>query len=194
MKKKYSSSQKELSQEAPLLKEYRCPYWDLDSQFCQLVKDGLLIPAKQHVVCYCLSLHYPSCPQYELLAGTEPALPINRRRSVRVPRNHHFRFFTITGSGQAQEKREYEAWTIDLSEHGLRCTGLYLLPPRTAIRFFLDTDETGSRAEGTGSIIWSQQVKNKPLFHSGVAFNHPLPIFYPKTVKYDKIDRIGPQT
>lgn len=80
---------------------------------------------------------------------------------------------------------------MDLSEHGLRCTGLYLLPPKTAIRFFLDTDGDGAQTEGTGKVIWSKQLKNKPLFHAGIAFNRPLSVVTNNTTKQSKRHRVG---
>ncbi|MBV5318842.1 MAG: hypothetical protein JZU50_13675, partial [Desulfobulbaceae bacterium] len=122
-----------------------CPHYCPYSRSCQLVKEGLFLPIDQHVASYCLSSHYPSCLHYQLLAGDEgetaqqQSEPDNRRRSIRVPSNHNFRFSEITGHDQFPGLRENDAWTVDLSDHGIRFASRQLLTVDTTIRFFLRT-------------------------------------------------------
>lgn len=160
----------------------RCPYWETASGLCMLGDNGLYIPLKKHVALYCLSSHYSSCHQYQLFIGAaatvrpKPMLPSNRRRSPRVANRHGFRFSQITADHQLQYGQEQAALTLDLSEHGLSCASLALLPPETSIRFFLDADATGQPAEGIGRVIWSNALVDNTFFHSGIAFSslyHP---------------------
>ena len=153
-----------------------CPYWDSDSRSCLLVKDGLFLPVEEHVVTYCLSSQYIVCMHYELLAGKdEPArkdeaVPVNRRRSIRIPCRHLFRFSEITGSDQVPTLREENAWTIDLSDHGIRFATRQQLSPETAVHFVLESGETAKPLQGTGMVVWSKPLANTPLFHAAIAF------------------------
>lgn len=163
-------------QETGRLQPCLCPYWEAASRYCMLIDNGLYIPLKTHVAFYCQSSHHPSCHQYQLLTGPITTLSNNRRRSIRVPSHHSFRFSTITAQGQLQYGQELAGLTLDLSEHGLSCASLALLPPETSIRFFLDADATGTPAEGIGRVIWSNPIGNKTFYHSGIAFSslyHP---------------------
>jgi hypothetical protein len=150
-----------------------------------LVKDGLFLPIEQHVAAYCTSSYYPSCRQYQLLVGAETnvrdneSLPINRRRSVRIPSHNNFRFSEITGSDQLPGQRDDDAWTIDLSAGGIRFASRHPLNPDTTIHFFLEPDGMGDPVEGSGRVIWSEPLENTPLFHAGIAFAEPPPPAFP---------------
>ena len=156
-----------------------CPHWCRSSRSCLLVKEGLFLPIVQHVASYCLSSHYPSCLHYQLLAGADGETgrdrsePSNRRRSIRVPSTHTFRFSEITGHDQIPGLRENDAWTIDLSDHGIRFASRQMLTADTAIRFFLEADDSTSPVEGTGRVVWCEPLENTPLFHAGITFTNP---------------------
>lgn len=156
-----------------------CPHWCRSCRSCLLVKEGLFLPINQHVISYCLARHYSSCLHYQLLAGeAEPAdhkqlKPDNRRRSIRVPSTHTFRFSEITGHDHIPGLRENDAWTIDLSDHGIRFASRQMLTADTAIRFLLEADDSTSPVEGTGRVIWCEPLENTPLFHAGITFTHP---------------------
>lgn len=156
-----------------------CPHWCQACRSCQLVKEGLFLPIDQHVASYCLSSHYPSCVHYQLLAGVDGETgrdrcePSNRRRSIRVPSTHAFRFSEITGHDQLPGLREDDAWTIDLSDHGIRFASRQMLTTDTAIRFLLESDDATTPVEGIGRVIWCEPLENTPLFHAGITFTHP---------------------
>lgn len=169
-----------------------CPHWSPSDRACLLVKDGLFLPVEQHVAVYCMSCHFPSCRQYQTLAepaihqGKDGDLPINRRRSIRIPSYHNFRFSEITGSDQLPGQRDDDAWTIDLSAGGIRFASRHPLNPDTTIHFFLEPDGMGAPVEGSGRVIWSEPLENTPLFHAGIAFAEPPPstsplFHFPKT-------------
>lgn len=152
-----------------------CPHWDNLNRSCLLVKDGLFLPIEQHVIFYCQSKNYPSCHHFQLLGGLGKVTghngtpPHNRRRSIRIPSRHLFRFSEIYDDGR-QLPAEDEAWTIDLSEHGIRCTTQRPLSPTTTILFFLEVSDTATKIEGTGRVIWSEPLANPQGWQTGVAF------------------------
>ena len=143
---------------------------------CLLVKEGLFIPIDQHVAIYCLSSHYLSCRHYQLLAnaedeaGQDQIAPINRRRSIRTPSRHAFRFSEITDHDNLPGLREDDAWTVDLSDHGIRFASRQVLIRDTDINFFMEADNTAAKVEGTGKVIWCEPLENTPMFHAGIVF------------------------
>jgi hypothetical protein len=154
-----------------------CPHWDASNRVCLLVTDGLLVPVEQHVTSYCLSSHYPSCRHHRMLSETGNEAQqfetpsFNRRRSIRIPSRYIFRFSEITGSDHNPGVRQDDAWTIDLSEHGIRFVTRQLLTMKTSLRFQLEVEETATQIEGSGWVIWSIPLANAPLFHAGIAFS-----------------------
>jgi hypothetical protein len=159
-----------------------CPHWSPSNRACLLVKDGLFLPVEQHITAYCTSNHFTSCRQYQLLAGAEirssedDSLPVNRRRSIRIPSHHVFRFSEITGSDQRPGRRDDDAWTIDLSNGGLRFASRWLLIPDTVIHFTLETEGAAANLEGRGRVVWSEPLESTPMFHAGLVFTEtPLP-------------------
>lgn len=156
-----------------------CPHWAPLTGTCLLVKDGLFLPVEQHIITYCQTSHYRNCRHFQQLAGEEnhsglsPIPEDNRRRSIRVPGRHAFRFSEITGSDQLPGIREDDAWTIDLSEHGLRFATRQTLAPQTPIRFLIQFNRILPPAEGSGRVVWSEPIENTQLFHAGIAFDDP---------------------
>lgn len=153
-----------------------CPYWSAISKACLLVKDGLFLPVQEHITAYCTSQYYLSCQHFQRLATSqnerqqEGQLPDNRRRSVRVPRYHIFRFSEITPANQSLENRQEESWTIDVCEHGLRFASYRHLTPDSMIRFSLEGEERLSPTQGNARVIWSRPLESTALFHTGIAF------------------------
>ena len=119
------------------------------------------------------------CSYYQLLAGAEDkagqdqAAAINRRRSIRIPSRHFFRFSEITGHDSLPGLREDDAWTIDLSDHGIRFASRLPLTLDTDIRFLLETEDTAAKVEGTGKVVWCEPLENTVLFHAGIVFTDP---------------------
>jgi hypothetical protein len=175
-KKKETAKSKLSTPQTPQLKNSICPYWHPTSRACLSVKDGLFIPVYQHVETYCLSSRHSSCSHYHLTTETQAetgknqASPSNRRRSIRVPNFHNFRFSEITNNDQIPGLQEDDAWTVDLSDCGIRFASRQLLTPDTAIYFSLVSDDTATTIEGTGKVIWSEPLANTPLFHAGIVF------------------------
>ncbi len=166
--------------EMPLLKPCICPHWSPHSRACLLVKEGIFMPVEQHVAAYCLSSYYRSCRHYLLLAEAEKTVdqkqgaPSNRRRSIRIPSRHLFRFSEITGHDQIPGIREDDAWTIDLSDHGIRFASRQPLPLDTDICFALDADDRADQIEGKGRVVWCEPLENTALFHAGIVFTDRL--------------------
>ena len=151
-----------------------CPHWCEGSKSCMLVKEGLFLPIQEHIIAYCTSQYYPSCQHYQLLAHPQPPplkddqLSINRRRSIRVPRYHLFRFSELCTNNQCTENREEETWTIDVSEHGIRFASYRLLTPDTHILYALER-ENMAQSRGRGRVIWSRPLDNTPMFHAAIS-------------------------
>jgi len=137
---------------------------------------------EEHIATFCLDSHHTLCVHFERLAGrgqqeeaTVPP-PVNRRRSIRIPDRRLFRFSEITGSDQIPGIREDDAWTIDLSDHGIRFATRQLLTPQTDVRFVVETGGTSGLLEGIGRVVWAEPLENTALFHAGIAFvEHPGP-------------------
>jgi hypothetical protein len=152
-----------------------CPHWSATSKTCMLVTDGLFLPVQEHILTYCTSTFYPSCRHYQLLATPQTHaaptdhLPVNRRRSVRIPRHHVFRFSEISPKDRIPTRRTQETWTIDLSQQGIRFASYRFLPPNTLIRFALEGEDTLCPPTGEGRVVWSEPLENTPLFHAGIA-------------------------
>ena len=158
-----------------------CPYLEPDTRFCQLVEEGIFLPVDTHIITYCLTNQHAVCSQYELLASrdhwSEPngRSLNNRRRSTRIPSQHLFRFSEITGSDQRPSIREDDAWTVDLSAHGIRFTTRQQLPPETTLQFEVIKNFGKKSVAGTGRVIWSKPIESSPLFHSAIAFTKHQP-------------------
>lgn len=154
-----------------------CPYWEPESRSCLLlVRDGIFLPVETHVTTYCLTNQYALCNHYERLtvqdwqAERTGQPPGNRRRSLRIPSRHLFRFSEIAGTDQAAPIREDDAWTVDLSDHGIRFTTRQSLVPETMLRFEMVRDAARPPLRGTGRVVWSTPVADSPLFHAAIAF------------------------
>lgn len=183
-KQTVAQDQASLTGEPEHLRPCLCPHWSACSRSCLLVKDGLFLPVEQHVAAYCTTSHYPSCRQYQLFAGSDAQMgeyasqSINRRRSVRIPSHNNFRFSEITGSDQLPGQRDDDAWTIDLSNNGIRFATRRPLAPDTLIQFSMDADGAVAQLEGSGRVVWSEAIENTPMFHAGIAFTEsPVPAF-----------------
>jgi len=155
-----------------------CPHWAAVSKTCMLVKEGLFLPVLEHIAAYCTSQHYPSCQYYQRLASeqhepmTDDRCPINRRRSVRVPQYHLFRFSELHPHTRTPQNRLEETWTIDVSEHGLRFASYHHLQPDTLISFSIEGSNGDDTSRGEARVIWSEPLENTPLFHAGIAFSY----------------------
>jgi len=71
-------------------------------------------------------------------------------------------------------RRSDDAWTIDLSEHGIRLATRQLLPRDSTLSFILIAGEIMTNIEGTGRVIWAEHFRNTTLFHAGVDFTNTL--------------------
>ncbi|MGI6657443.1 MAG: PilZ domain-containing protein [Desulfobulbus sp.] len=152
-----------------------CPYWAASTRTCQLITDGLFLPISQHVAAYCTSNNHASCTQYQKCTE-HPSSPqksellqINRRRSLRIPTCYNFRFSELS-SASHRHPVSNEAWTIDLSDHGIRFASRLRLQPDTLILFALKTDDMVETFEGTGRVVWSEPFENTKLFSIGMTF------------------------
>ena len=162
--------------------EFSCPYWEQDSHLCLLVEEGIFLPIEAHISTYCLTSLYALCNQYEVLVSHDQwseqsgYFTNNRRRSVRIPSQHLFRYTEITGSDHPPSIREDDAWTVDLSAHGIRFSTRRLLPPKTMLRFEMVKGDKESIA-GIGRVVWSKPIESSQLFHSAIVFSghHTIP-------------------
>lgn len=151
-----------------------CPLWSRNTQSCLVVKDGLFLPAADHIVAYCETPYFASCSYYQQnildLQHHEASDTQweNRRQYERHPFRHAFRFSENMENGEMGEVHDDNALTIDLSEGGIRFETRENIPVDTQIAFFLD-DEHGPMY-GIGRVVWSSAIENSPLFHSGFVF------------------------
>ncbi len=153
-----------------------CPHWLPTNRACLSVGDGIFLPENQHVVNYCLTSNYSSCRNFNNLTLTtdtnsEQLQSKNRRRSDRVPRYHCFRFSEIFGSDARTGRRQEDAWTVDLSEWGIRFTCRQPLDLKTTLHYQLEGDNTTPALTGTGRVIWCRPLAGTSLFQTGMAFS-----------------------
>jgi len=154
-----------------------CPHWNTAGQLCLLSRDGLFLPVREHVADFCEGGDYLRCPRFRAHAD-RVTRAVNRRRSVRVPERHLFRFSEISPTGPASAATADEAWTLDLSDHGLRVATTCQLRPETVINF----EVTGNGSAGRGRVIWCQPLADTAFFEIGVALlDQPDPTALPRT-------------
>jgi len=157
--------------------DFVCPHWEQESRSCRQVDDGIFLPVDSHSSIYCLTRQYTLCSQYGQPAGqSEQAeqLADNRRHSVRTPCHYLFRFAEITGSHQIPLIREDDAWTVDVSAHGIRFATRQMIPPETALQFEVVKGAGKEPISGAGRVVWSRPVESSRLFHSGIVFTGQL--------------------
>ncbi|MCL2789126.1 MAG: PilZ domain-containing protein [Desulfobulbus sp.] len=158
-----------------------CSYWEPETRSCLLVRDGIFLPVGTQISTYCLTSQYTICHQFEQLAirdsRDKQADADNRRRSIRIPCHHVFRFSEMTGSDQLPSIREDDAWTVDLSAHGVCFATRQMIPLETVLQFEVCRGSGKESILGTGQVIWSKPIENSPLFHSAIAFTRqPSPL------------------
>ena len=152
-----------------------CPYWSPCTSSCLLVESDLFIPLKNHVALYCSSGRFALCPTYLHLteAASQPQAaeekPIKRRRSVRIPCHHPFRFSQVVNR-QPADMQENTSWILDVSDHGLRFASDQSLSQETTICFCIEDEATATKIEGVGRVVWSAPLNNTSLYQVGVAF------------------------
>ena len=129
-----------------------CPHWNTAGHLCLLSQDGLFLPVQEHVADFCECSDYPRCPRFRAHAD-RVTRAVNRRRSVRLPERHLFRFSEISSTGPMSGATADEAWTLDLSDHGLRVATTCQLRPETAINFEVTGNGTLSLYEGIPLIV-----------------------------------------
>ena len=157
-----------------------CPHWNTAGQLCLLSRDGLFLPVREHVADFCECSDYLRCPRFRAHAD-RVTRAVNRRRSVRLPERHLFRFSEISPTGPASAATADEAWTLDLSDHGLRVATTCQLRPETAIHFEVTGNGSPGRA-GTGRVVWCQPLANTAFFEIGVALaDQPDPAALPRS-------------
>ena len=157
-----------------------CPHWNTAGHLCLLSRDGLFLPVQEHVADFCECSDYPRCPRFRAHAD-RVTRAVNRRRSVRLPERHLFRFSEISPTEPASGATADEAWTLDLSDHGLRVATTCQLRPETAIHFEVTGNGSPGRA-GTGRVVWCQPLANTAFFEIGVALaDQPDPTALPRS-------------
>ena len=158
-----------------------CPHWNAGGRLCLLGRDGLFLPVAQHIAAYCEGSGHQRCARFRAQAD-RVARAVNRRRSVRLPERHLFRFSEISPTEPAHANSAAdEAWTLDLSDHGLRVATTCRVRPDTAINFEVTGNGNPGRA-GTGRVVWCQPLADTAFFEMGVALvDHPDAVLPPQT-------------
>jgi hypothetical protein len=152
-----------------------CPHWFPTNGTCQSAGNGIFLPEYQHVANYCLTGNFSSCRHFQdvrLVTATngEQVQNKNRRRSDRIPRYRSFRFSEIDGSDSRPGLRQEDAWTVDLSEWGIRFTCRQPLDLKTTLHYQLEGDNTIPDLSGTGQVVWCRPLAGTSLFQTGMAF------------------------
>lgn len=159
-------------------RQYGCPYWNGIDRNCTLIREGLFLPAKQHIRAYCLSRHHHACPHLQQSAGAsvlnrqQTVSQFNRRRSIRILHSYPFRFSEISDTKTKICLHEDNAYTVDLSNHGIRFVAQVQLPLGTVLRYQLGPDENSHETHGTGQVVWVKPIDNTQLFYIGISFEH----------------------
>ena len=180
MDKKKSSPPETAASSADLDTTRYCPHWNASGRLCLLGTDGLYLPVHEHIVAFCESSGHQRCARFRAHAD-RVTRAVNRRRSVRLPERHLFRFSEISPTGPASAATADEAWTLDLSDHGLRVATTCQLRPETAIHFEVTGNGNPGRA-GTGRVVWCQPLANTAFFEIGVALaDQPDPTALPRS-------------
>ena len=181
MDKKKSSPPETAASSADLDTTRYCPHWNASGRLCLLGTDGLYLPVHEHIVAFCESSGHQRCARFRAHAD-RVTRAVNRRRSVRLPERHLFRFSEISPTEPTTASTaDDEAWTLDLSDHGLRVATTCRLRPNTAIHFELTGNGNPARA-GTGRVIWCQPLADTAFFEMGVALvDHPDAVLPPPT-------------
>ena len=123
---------------------------------------------------YCLSSRFSRCSFYSQRAILENQTIleqkqlINNRRSVRICHRMRFNYSEIVNNYQLK-KSDDTAWTLDISDHGIRFAGEKLFVPETAIHFFIENREAFRTLEGVGKVVWCSPLKSSPFFQVGMA-------------------------
>ena len=157
-----------------------CPHWNSAARLCLLVKEGLFLPVPEHIAAFCEGGGQARCPQVRSHADRANRAT-NRRRSVRLSERHPFRFSEISRTDQPTTQPGDEAWTLDLSDHGIRVATTCQLRPDMAIRFQLEGNGSPGR-EGTGRVVWCQPLADTAFFEIGVALaDQPDPAALPRS-------------
>ena len=157
--------------------DFICPHWEPETRACLLISDGIFLPVDTQIRTYCLTSQYMLCNEYGQMAAQDrrnERAASDNRRSTRIPCYHVFRFSEITGSDQIPSIREDDAWTVDLSAHGIRFATRQMIPPATVLQFEMDKGSGKESISGSGRVIWSKPIESSPLFHSAIAFIAPI--------------------
>ena len=181
MDKKKSSPPETAASSADLDTTRYCPHWNASGRLCMLGTDGLYLPVHEHIVAFCESSGHQRCARFRAHAD-RVTRAVNRRRSVRLPERHLFRFSEISPTEPAHANAAAdEAWTLDLSDHGLRVATTCRVRPDTAINFEVTGNGNPGRA-GTGRVVWCQPLADTAFFEMGVALvDHPDAVLPPPT-------------
>ncbi|WP_205243907.1 PilZ domain-containing protein [Desulfobulbus alkaliphilus] len=153
-----------------------CPHWDPQKRACLLVREGLYLPVEQHVTTFCLTSCFATCHHYLRLLETgadtngRHSSGLKRRRYIRIPSRHVFRFSEISPNDEVPGRSQNDAWTVDLGAGGLRFVCRMPLALQTTIRFCLEGDAAIASLTGTGRVAWCEPLENTALFHTGLAF------------------------
>ena len=143
-----------------------CPHWSVSGRHCLLARDGLFLPVARHIRDFCESEGHVRCARFRAYTR-KSARATNRRRSARLAERHLFHFSEIYQTDLPTAHPGDEAWTLDLSDHGLRFATTCQLQPDMAIHFQLEGNGSPGR-EGTGRVVWCQPLADTAFFEAGV--------------------------
>ena len=155
-----------------------CPYHTRETGDCRMTAGGLYLPLTHHIETYCLTERYVSCQHFVkgkgFLEKTSAAVQLcresGRRRFARAQERFQLILKSCDTHGNPLETVGLEAFTVDLSQGGIRIESDKKFSVSSYIRFAFQKDFLIPELEGTGQIRWSVPKENSDYFEAGVAF------------------------
>jgi len=147
-------------------------------QACTLRPDGVYIPPRMHMLTYCQTANYKSCPTYERYCPMESQSMHKeikehggRRRFIRIPKKHKVLIQTCDSIGTVIGSFTEQVLTLDYSQGGMRIQLDSEIPPDSLLRFDFGNDFVVPQLQGIAKICWQRQISDSSqTMEAGLAF------------------------
>jgi len=156
----------------------KCIYLLKEMQACTLRPDGVYIPPRMHMLTYCQTENYITCPTYERYCPMEShnikkelMEHGGRRRFIRIPKKHKVMIQTCDSIGTVIGSFVEQALTVDYCQGGMRIQLDAELPADTLLRFDFGNDFVVPQLQGIAKICWHRKLTDSSQgMEAGLAF------------------------
>jgi len=156
----------------------KCIYLLKEMQACTLRPDGVYIPPRMHLLTYCQTENYITCPTYERYCPMENQSMKKelmehggRRRFIRIPKKHKVIIQTCDSIGTVIGSFVEQALTVDYSQGGMRIQLDAEIPADSLLRFDFGNDFVVPQLQGIAKICWHRKLTDSPQgMEAGLAF------------------------